>query len=189
MKKVLIGLSVLLAGYSQADAQAFEKSGKYITVDMGAASYWHLGSSVSKGPWASFYSPLVGRLGVEGEFGVHKYVGVGFTVGVAGRAGGYWGSSGVLDLPIGALANFHFYQLIADKVGKDIHSDKLDVYVGANVGSGAGFLFSGSTTTATALVFVGPHAGVRYFFTPKIAVNGEVGYGKSLVHAGITFKL
>lgn len=188
MKKLFIGLSVLLAGYSGANAQAFEKSGKYLSVDLGAASYWHVGSALSNGAWG-IYSPFVGKMGVQGEFGVHDYVGVGFVAGFGGRAGGYWGASGVLDIPVGVLANCHFYQIIADKTGKNIHADKLDIYAGLNVGSGLGVVFGGGTSEAAALVFFGPQVGIRYFFVPNIAVNGEVGYGKSIVQAGITFKL
>ena len=78
---------------------------------------------------------------------------------------------------------------IADKVGKNIHSDKLDVYAGLNIGSGVAILPNSGSTDIAALFFAGPQVGARYFFTPHMAANLEVGYGKTWVNEGLTFKL
>ena len=90
-------------------------------------------------------------------------------------------------MPVGIIANFHFYQLIEDKTSKDIHGDKLDVYAGLNAGSGIGY--APTPRKVAALFFAGPQVGVRYYIKPTIAVGGEVGYGKSFVNGGVTFKL
>ena len=42
---------------------------------------------------------------------------------------------------IGFLGNFHFYPLIADKVSKNIHADKPNIYVGVNLDTGITFTF------------------------------------------------
>ena len=148
---------------------------------------------------------------VQGEFAVHKYVGVGFTAGIGGRAGsgalyvpgyiytGYYsyGWYPEFNIPIGAIANFHFYQLIADKIsnGDRMHADKLDIYAGLNLGTGVAIhpgivdAYGVKHSYVDALAFGGVQVGARYYFTDKIAVFGEFGYGKTWANAGITFKL
>ncbi len=145
---------------------------------------------------------ITGQFSFQGEFAVHKYVGVGFVIGVGGRAQGGAGLGGLYDygyfkevnVPIGVLANFHFFQLIADKKksGKNIHADKLDVYAGITAGSGVAihpYKHDGGVNFNDALFYFGPHAGVNYYFAQNIAVHGEVGWGVTLIQAGITFKL
>lgn len=188
MKKVLFGLSVLLAGYSTVNAQAFDKSSTYVTLGIGGAQYWHLGTGYySSGYYGYGWAPVTGELNVQAEWGVHQYVGVGLFAGIGGAGYPGWGE---LNIPVGAVANFHFYQLIADKTGKNIHADKLDIYGGINLGTGVGLWFNNRDYTgANALIWGGPHVGVRYFFKDNIAVCGELGYGKTFANAGITFKL
>lgn len=207
MKKLLtiLAISALTLTAQVSHAQAFNRSTKMITIGLGAADMFHI--PVGYGTYYNaFYAPLTGQLNVTGEFAVHKYVGVGFTTGIGGRAGGarlgafgvYRGFYPEFNIPIGALANFHFYQLIADKKNKDIKQDKLDVYVGLALGTGIaihpggyydGFGNYRGGAFNDVLFFVSPHAGVRYYFTPSIAVNGEIGWGRDIIAAGITFNL
>ncbi len=202
MKKVFYtaALTIVLSlAIQQAQAQAWEKSTKLLGIGFGASQFFHIDNAASS-YYGNFYSPLTGQFNFLGEFGVHDYVGIGFTTGIGGRAGyyrsyGYWwggygsyGSAGELNVPVGVIANFHFYQLIADKTGKDIHSDKLDIYGGVNVGSGIAAVFYSNETRIVPIAFGGIQAGARYYFTDKIGVNLEVGYPK-LVHGGMVFKL
>jgi hypothetical protein len=195
MKKRLFALMVgLLSILSFQDvmAQAWEKETKVISINVGGANYFHVGRIYNGSIYRNYYSPITGELLVQGEFGVHDYVGVGFSAGFGGRAPytgwglyggyGYYGSPEI-NVPMGVLANFHFYQLIADKTGSDI-------YAGVSVGSGVAIVNPASSKPAIlALAYGGPHAGIRYYFTDKIAVNGEFGYGKTFANAGIVFKL
>jgi hypothetical protein len=203
MKKYLFIALVTAAifSFNHLQGQSFEKSGKYLNLNLGAAQMWHIGGDLDRDIYGfTGYAPITGQIGVQMEFGIHEYVGLGFTTGLGfgagigryyygGWYGRYYGYSPEVNIPIGMFANFHFYQLIADKVGKDIHADKLDIYAGLNVGSGAVFLFPEGTVFTSALFFIGPHAGVRYFFSDKVAVNAELGYGKSFFNGGLTFKL
>lgn len=198
MKKLALSVIAILSISLASNGQAFEKGGKYISLGLGGANFWHISANGYFGSYGNFgYTPITGQLSVQGEFGVHKYVGVGFTTGIGGRAAGTgiyrygWGAgySSEFNIPVGIIANFHFYQLIADKVGKDIHSDKLDVYAGLNLGSGVAMFPGTDPLQVSALFFVGPQIGARYFFTPKLAANLEVGYGKTWVNGGLTFKL
>lgn len=202
MKKIAVALvASILATFTfqEIQAQAWEKETKVISINMGGANYFHVGRIYNGSIYRNYYSPITGELLVQGEFGVHEYVGVGFSAGFGGRdryrgwglygGYGYYGSSEI-NVPVGVLANFHFYQLIADKTGSDIHADKLDIYAGVSVGSGVAIINPAlSNPTILALAYGGPHAGIRYYFTDKIAVNGEFGYGKTFANAGIVFKL
>ncbi|HMV14379.1 MAG TPA: hypothetical protein PKK18_00845 [Chitinophagales bacterium] len=154
---------------------AFGKGGFYSYTGSRGGYYWGRG--------AFWYS---GTLSVQAEFGVHDYVGVGLVTGIGGRA---VGGGGVLYVPVGILANFHFFQLVADKKGLGI-GDALDLYVGLNFGTGLGAsLPKGSGNNVSGIIFAGPQFGVKYFFNPKIGVYGEFGYGKSVFEAGVSIKL
>ena len=192
MKKLLLSIIALATISTFSNAQSFEKGGKYLSLGLGGTNFWHLGTgSPSVYGYGFGYTPNTGQVNLQLEFGIHKYVGLGLTTGVGGSGGlGIYGAE--FNIPVGVIANCHFWQLIADKTGKgdQLKVDKLDLYAGINVGTGVGMLFGGAgTVTPTALVFVGPQIGVRYFFTDKIAVNGELGYGKSWVNGGVVFKL
>ena len=208
MKKLITLVMIAVVSFSslQTQAQAFDKSTKQLSIGLGVADMWHF-ALWDKNVYTYYksFAPITGQLSVQGEFAVHKYIGVGFNVGIGGRArsaytlglglANTWGYPSEFNIPIGAIANFHFYQLIADKTGKGskLHSDKLDIYAGVNLGSGIAIHPADNyyfyTTQISALLWAGPHVGVNYFFTEKIGVKGEIGYGKTLVNAAITFKL
>ncbi|HLP49482.1 MAG TPA: hypothetical protein VK154_01220 [Chitinophagales bacterium] len=199
MKKGLYTLAaiMLLAVSTQtSQAQAWDKSTKVLALGLGGSNFAHVYTNANY--WNGWNAPLTGQFNFQGEFGIHDYVGLGFTTGVGGRAGYYWGygfgrygSNGELTVPIGFVANFHFFQLIADKTGKDIHSDKLDVYAGIDVGGGIAAQFFDNSNQIVPIAFGGVHAGVRYYFTDRFGVNGEIGtpYSKGFVNGGIVFKL
>lgn len=154
-------------------------------------------------------SPIYGAINLEGEFGVHKYVGVGITssisasanldglfhssilAGLANEPAKNWG----IAIPIGVIANFHFYQLIQDKVRKNIHGDKLDLYVGANLGAGPGISFPRKKVNPNGqsdfgfVIFGGFQAGIKYYVKPKTAIYLELGWGKAIINAGVCFKM
>lgn len=201
MKKILFVTAIILSAilYSnQTQAQAWDKSSKVLSLGVGGSSFFHIYPDSGPYGWGGYRTPITGQLNFQGEFGVHKYVGIGFTTGIGGRSGYYWGGgpwwggsrgySGEFNIPIGVIGNFHFYQLIDDKVSADIHSDKLDIYGGLNIGSGIAILY-GNGGQVIPIAFGGVQVGARYYFTPKFGVNLEVGYGKSFVNGGICFKL
>ena len=172
-------------------AQAWQKDSRVLSLGVGASDFYHLdgyyygGTRINR----TWYSPLTGQINFQGEFGVHKYVGLGFTTGVGGRGPWAYDYSGELNIPIGFVVNFHFYQLIADNVTRDIHADKLDLYFGANLGSGVAFAFYPNTSRVVPMAFGGLQFGLRYYFAPNVGINGEFGWGKSIVNVGFVFKL
>ncbi|MFN8310308.1 MAG: hypothetical protein U0T73_10140 [Chitinophagales bacterium] len=208
MKKIVL-LLALCGILTETQAQAFDRGTKLLTLGLGGTNTFEFDPNYASHHYGTYYYPsyysrLSGVINVQMEFAVHKYVGVGFTAGFGGNAGtglgslyyySYYNSDPQLVVPIGALANFHFYQLIADKTGKGdrMHSDKLDIYAGLNIGSGFAVDFDKYNyyggTRVLPILFVGPQVGARYYFKPNIAVNAEFGYGKTFVNAGITFKM
>ena len=207
MKRIFFAILLtiaLLTTSNPINAQAWSKDTKLLGVGLGASYFFHI-DRVNNANSVYGNAPLIitGQLNFQGEFGVHDYVGVGFTTGLGGRAGyarsfgyyyGYYGlsygSKGSVNFPIGALANFHFYQLIADKTGKNIHADKLDIYAGVSVGTGVSAAFyNNESTHVYPIAFGGVHVGARYYFTDKLGANLELGFGKSIVNGGIVFKL
>jgi hypothetical protein len=194
MKKILYSLmivSLLSLTSNLANAQAWQKSTKIFALGMGVSQFYHQDDyyrpdSRNNHSW---YSPITYQINLQAEFGIHKYVGIGFTLGTGTRNGSSHGYITEVNIPIGMIANFHFYQLIADKSTRNIHADKLDIYFGANVGSGVAIYNYSDFTRIIPIAFGGAHAGVRYFFTKRIGVNCEVGMGKSLVNAGFVFSL
>ena len=110
------------------------------------------------------------------------------SLGVGGALGNCFRSYGwgyMLDeLSLGAICSFH-YQFI----------DKLDTY--AQLGLGVGYAiyswnddYWGSYTAGNHVFFdFTGSLGVRYYFTPKFAVNGELGYtAGSYIMAGVSYK-
>ena len=194
MKKLLHTLLVifcLVIFTTHTNGQAWQRDSRVLSLGFGASDFYHLDGYYYSGTGVNrtWYQPLTGQINFQGEFGVHKYVGLGFTTGIGGRGPWAYGYDGELNIPIGFLVNFHFYQLIADNVSRDIHADKLDLYFGANLGSGIAFAYYPNTARILPMAFGGLQFGLRYYFTPNVAVNGEFGWGKSIVNIGFAFKL
>jgi hypothetical protein len=213
MKK-LFTLFVFVAAsltHMHAYAQAFGTGTTLLSFGIGPGEMIHFpvgnnnpfGNYALQGSGFTGTRPIItGQLALQAEFAVHKYVGVGFVIGVGGRAESNLDNGSLIGLgfakevnvPIGLLANFHFFQLIADKKGLAL-GDKLDVYAGITAGSGVAIhpyknnANDGGYNFYDALFYFGPHAGVSYYFSPTIAVNGEVGWGTTLVQAGLVFKV
>jgi hypothetical protein len=85
-------------------------------------------------------------------------------------------------IPIGVTANYHF----------KVTEPKLDPFVGLGLGyqiitCDAPGLPSGYCSNS-AVYFIG-RAGARYFFSPKMAVYGDVGAGGATLNLGVMFKL
>lgn len=214
MKKIITVVMVAMISLTtlQTKAQAFDKSSILLTLAIGPGDMIHFPEG-SNNPLSGANNGflglnvnraiLTGQLAFQAEFAVHKYVGVGFVVGLGGRAqnnGAYNVYTGLtalgyykeVNIPVGVLANFHFFQLIADKKGLEL-GNKLDVYAGLTAGSGVAIHpyknSNGGVDFNDALLFVGPHAGVNYYFANNVAVHGEVGWGTTVLQAGFTFKL
>jgi hypothetical protein len=86
-------------------------------------------------------------------------------------------------IPIGVTANYHF----------KLDEPKIDPFVGLGLGYNVvSCSFTGSTNTdcgySSGIYFIG-RAGARYFFSPKMAVYGDVGAGGATLNLGVMLKL
>lgn len=192
MKKIVAALAFVLcmAASMNSNAQAWGRDSKVLSLGVGGATMAHFDPGNYYRPGRYYWTPVTGQLLFQGEFAVHQYVGLGFTTGIGG--GGAWRYYyPEFNVPLGMIVNFHFYQLIADKSSRDIKSDKLDIYAGLNIGSGVAAVFDrpAGYTRIHPLFFAGPQVGLRYYFVPKVALNAELGYGKSWANIGFSFKL
>ena len=185
------------AGTEKLHAQAWQRNSTVLAIGLGTSRFYHLDDDLFYDHPRNrrWYGHTTGQFNFQGEFGIHNYVGLGFTTGVGGRFSR--GGRGIsnhykreVNFPFGLIANFHFYQLIADRRGKNLHADKLDIYAGANFGSGIAITyFDDIDRRIYALAFGGLHAGVRYYFAENVGANFEFGWGKNLVNIGFVFKM
>jgi hypothetical protein len=213
LKKGLGLLLVIITSINLSFGQAFDENTKILSLGLGGSDMYHIPAGYNAYYRNSYFAPITGEVTLQGEFAVYKYVGVGFSAGFGGRAAGgaafvpglgyvgtvyYSGYYAEFNMPIAVIANCHFYQIIADKIsnGSKLHADKLDIYAGINLGSGFAIhpgytdAVTGEKKTAIdALAYGGLQAGARYYFKPKMAAFAEVGWGKTWINGGITFKL
>jgi len=107
-----------------------------------------------------------GILGVQVAFDYYSWSGPGYS----------WKY-----IPIGVTANYHF----------KLDEPKIDPFVGAGLGyqmitCDAPGLPSGYCSNS-AVYFIA-RAGVRYFFSPKMAAYADAGAGGGALHLGVMFK-
>lgn len=109
------------------------------------------------------------------DFGIHDY----FS---AGPYAGFAIGDGIVGVGVGGRANFHFYQLIADNVRKDIKSDVLDIYLNAFLG------FEFGNDPVPDHLTGGLSLGLRYYPVERFGVFVELGgtpMGYSTIGANI----
>lgn len=185
-------ITVLIFTAEKTQAQAWERHATVLSIGFGLSDFFHVDDYYYRNGNRNhgYYNPRTGQFNLQMEFGIHNYVGLGFTTGVGLRRGWNNDYQGEVNIPFGILCNFHFYQLIDDKASKDIHADKLDIYAGISAGGGIAITtYNNDYRRNVPIAFGGPHVGIRWYFTERTALNAEVGYGKSLVNIGFAFKL
>ena len=178
MKKLLFALvlSLGLGTVNTADAQVMSARPSHTSPNFNLGYYGGFGGGLYGG-----YGGFTPGGTVNVDIGVHDYVSVGPYVGFAGR-------NGFRNIAFGARGNFHFGQLIGDKKGVDLLSNRLDLYYSLGLGGrittnkdfdGSDFDFGFSSSL-----------GVRYYFMDWIGVQAEFGATEmSWAKLGVTFKL
>jgi hypothetical protein len=181
----LKAIFVFLFGLSLStgvNAQLFSKGDKVINLGIGVPSYLGGNGYETKLPLISGsfdYGLFDGLLENKASIGVGGYLG--YTANRFKYAGnqGYDFSY----LIIGPRASFHYNPI-----------DKLDTYgglllglniVGSSVYGDADQRYKPDNETGFIPAL---YVGARYYFADNIAVFAEVGYGVSLIEAGISFK-
>ena len=107
---------------------------------------------------------------------------LGFEVSADVYTFGRGNRASVSYIPIGATMNYHF---------PIDPSNKVDLFLGAGLGfqtvrcSNFGNVDCGFNSG----LYVIGRAGGRYFFTPKVALYGDLGSGAATLNLGLTFRL
>lgn len=183
MKKLLltiIAFTLTMVSFSQS----FEKGKMYNSFSLGYQGYIPVGAGGGFG-LARFSRGLT--IQYQAEWGIHDYVGLGFHTGATLNFR-LLGSGLITYIPIGVQSNFHFYQLIADKTGGNLHADKLDIYAGLSFGGGPVIYSDDFGSSINGALHIGPQVGIKYYPTERLGVFAEFGYGRSLAMFGIVIK-
>ncbi|MES2651047.1 MAG: hypothetical protein V4663_04870 [Bacteroidota bacterium] len=133
-------------------------------------------------------------IGLGGGFGTP--IGLSFEHGFTDKiSGGVYGAYASEKVPTGFGDFKYTYILTAARASYhfDFGVEKLDPYLGVILGyniasakwTGAGAMPANSAGG----VIYGGHAGARYFFSEKIGLFAEAGYGVGSLNVGLTFKL
>lgn len=170
MKKILllVVFSTILSIQSQAQ---YDKGDFLLNAGIGLGYYYAGGV------------PLL----VSGEWLVTDKISVGPYLGYTTWNYGYFTNDyRYTFIDIGGRGSYHFSELFG------ITNEKVDVYGGVFLGFVVSS-FSGDNVPGYVDGYgggfrTGLHAGARYYFSPKVAGYGELGYGIAPLSIGFTFK-
>lgn len=178
MKKIFIVFlfAFLAFGFNFDHAQASEKGDLVIQPSLNIGNY-----GIGRGYGNGFGIGVTANV----EYAVHDYASVGGFVGFNNVSIKGWNGS-YNRIGFGARGVFHFWQLIDDKVSKDLKSDAIDFYLPMHIGYG---IYTGSGTSGGDVIW-GTGLGIRYYFKDNMGVSFEFG-GMELSYAkiGMAFKL
>ncbi len=174
MKKIILSVT-LLGGLSlfSADLLAQYKNGdKLLNLGFGLNSYYSGGIPLS----ASFEVGVTDDISVGGGLDYLSY-----RYGVAGTDYSFNA------LYIGGRGSYHFNRLL------NLKNESIDIYAGLSLGyrsfSWSGYNGPGLGNAYGSGLFLGVHAGVRYYFTKSVGGFLELGaLGSSNARLGVAFK-
>ncbi|HXH18167.1 MAG TPA: hypothetical protein VNJ07_03700, partial [Chitinophagales bacterium] len=159
---------------SSAFGQAHQKGDILLSpgISLGNYGYYHRGACNQFGIPLVFYA----------DFSPHDYASVGPFFGI------YLGDGVAFDF--GARGSFHWWQLLDDKVSKDVKADILDLYfsfwVGAEISTHDCYKNDGNNGRGRA----GAMLGLRWYFAEPVALMFELGGPPmGFTTLGVTFKL
>ncbi len=149
-------------------------------------------ASIGLGGFAGSYgSTSLPPISVGLDHGIADNFSVGGLVGIARSSWDYPGYSfSYTYIVLGARGTYHF----GDLLKQALKGAPLDPYVGVTLGynivsaSSSGTLAAGASASGSYLLF-GADLGARYWFTPKLAGQLELGYGVGVISLGIAYKL
>lgn len=179
----ILGLSVFSANAQNQDT--FVKNDKIVSVGVGLFGQ-SLGKLTIPPITAAFEYGVVDNLfkNGNGSIGIGAKGGY-YQVGYKNETGSVTSHSGL----VGGIATLH-YQFIP----------RLDTYAGLFLGAYLGGASTNIKTKAGEATVPGKgsavdasfgwglHLGARYYITNQFAINGELGYGYSILNLGVTFK-
>jgi hypothetical protein len=177
---VLLVAMVALPGVASAQDNAWHQKDMNLSAGVGFGMYGLYGSSTLPPIFVSF------------ETGVAEKITLGGIVAYSGSSDDFgYGKWKYTYIVIGARGAYHFLE----------HNPKFDAYAGAGLGydivsasvtwnNGAYQSLYGNFYSASAsYFFFDVFVGGRWYFSPKWALQGEVGYGVGFARIGVSYKL
>jgi hypothetical protein len=174
---VLVAALMNPTAYAQ---NAFNKKDMVLSAGVGLGLYGLYGSSTLPPIFVAF------------ETGVADKITAGGIVAYAGSSDdfgyGKWKYSYIV---ISARGSYHFLE----------NNKNIDAYAGAGLGydivsssvewktSADEQRYGGFYSASASYFFFDVHVGARYYFSPKFAAMGEVGYGVGFLRLGVSYKL
>jgi hypothetical protein len=176
MKRIILGVCLVgaLSLFSNTASAQYKKGDNLLNLGFGLNSYYSGGIPVS----AIF------------ESGVSKDISFGGGIDYLSYHYGYFGYSySFSSVYIAARASYHFNELL------NLNTNKVDVYGGLSLGYRS-FSWSDNNVNGNGLngnygsgLYLGVHAGGRYYFNNKVAGFLELGaLGSTNARIGVTFK-
>ena len=177
MKSLFTALLVLVLAASLF-ADPFNKGDKIAQVGIGYGFAFYTGSGG------------IPPISLGFQYGLEKKISIGGIIGYTSSTEKWgwhndnweWKYTYII---IGARGEYHFLE----------DSENIDAYAGLTLGyyivsvtTPAGYNDFGYSTGASSALF-GAHVGARYYFSPKFAAFGELGYGVGYITVGVAFKL
>lgn len=180
---LILPMNANAQGSESGEIRGFNKGKIVPQIGIGLGTYYYAPGYVGRG----FAIPVV--FGIEG--GVHDYVGVGGYFGAATRRYSYGnGRDRITTLSTGARGTFHFYNMIEDLTDANLHTDKLDIYVGVLLGYEHNIYSDEDINSFRGRFFGGGMVGVRYYPTKCFGIYAEVGRNVlSFINLGAAFRL
>ena len=181
MKRILLISMLLVITVSLSFSQmAYKKGDQVISLGLGL------------GGFAGAYGGSSG-IALSGgyEYGIHENISLGGIVGYSSSSedfgGGYgWKYTYIL---IGARGAYHLDLL---------HKDNIDTYggilLGYNIvsskatGVQSNIFGFGTASASASYMLIGVFIGGRYYFSPNLAAQVELGYGVGILNVGIAYK-
>jgi len=177
---VLLVLSVALPGIANAQDNAWHQKDMVISAGLGIGLAGVYGTSSLPPIFAAF------------ETGVAEKITLGGLIAYSGSSEDFgYGKWTYTYIVIEARGAYHFLD----------HNSKIDAYGGVGLGynivsasvswSDPTYqnLFGGRYSASASYMIFDIFAGARYYFSPKFAVMGEVGYGVGFLRVGVSYKL
>jgi hypothetical protein len=187
MKRVLLVSVLLLVAISFTFSQiAYQKGDQVASIMIGLGSTLAVANATSSTP------PLT----LAFDYGYNENISLGGLFAYAGSSyeysyGGYGYKFSYSDIIIAGRGLYH-YDLL--------HNEKIDTYggllLGYNIASSSSeytgnwpAYYGKSEPVSVGGIIFGAFAGARYYFTPNLAAQAEVGYGLSILSIGVAYKL
>jgi hypothetical protein len=196
-----IAFILLCASHSLTQAQAFDQNNIMMSLGLGLASYPTTAISPAPEKYPMLHArPVISsvrpQLQFRTQFGVQRYISIGVMTTYDRGLNLYNPVTkkryDEVNIRLATTADFHFYQLIADRMcnsGK-LHADRWDIYAGFTLGTDLRIdQTAGVRPVYQNKLYMGLHIGVRYRINQHWGIYAEAGVAgrQPSVGAGIIY--